>query len=176
MLELLLKGLMRSAGVVLLKGLEFVAGVERILLKRESLALGVSVFALTISVLTFWLSSGDRLVTFEQRRQEVKLLTAQGQILGWEIGDELQRVLGHERDAVRRKQLSEGLRAVQANDKDFEKILGQIDAMQSHPLIPWTHERVDLEQLAGQARLINEQAQAILQKLRLSSAQRKVRQ
>jgi hypothetical protein len=143
-------------------------------MKRESVAIGVSIVALAVSIVSLWSSCEvqrhNRTVTFEQRRQDVRQLILQGQLLSQQMNQEVRAALREEQDPVRREVLADVLHEVNGLLGNFEQLIKGFEAIQA---TPDTSERLALERIGGKALDVNQRAQRVMEKLRSTQAHSK---
>ena len=140
------------------------------------IALGVSIAALVISALSLWFSWGaqhhTQIVSFEQRRQEVRQIFLEGQLIVGERNDELNRailvsenqlIVGKMSEPLKRKFL-ESIKIVRGGitqntlvRHEYETVLRELDQI---PSSPSTQARLDLERLGGAAIQMKNRVQA----------------
>ena len=121
-------------------------------MKRENIALVVSILALLVSVASIWSSyevqRQSQTVAFEQRRQEVRQLILQGQLLTQQVDQEVRAALREEQDPQRREELAD------------------VHTFDTMPATADTSERLNLERVGGKALETNQHARDLLETLR----------
>jgi hypothetical protein len=102
-------------------------------MEPESIALVVSIAALIVSVVSLWSSyevqRHRRTVAFEQRRQEVRQLILQGQLLSQQMNQDVRAALREAQHPMLREDLAEILHLVTGLLKNYEFLVQSLDSV-----------------------------------------------
>ena len=136
-------------------------------MKRENIALFVSIFAFIVSVASFWSSRiaerRSETVAFEQRRQGIKQLISEARLIGEQTDREIRAALRDENDPGLREAWADLLGTLNRTQKRIDPISAQLDAL---PARLRTKHIVALEQVRDAALEGNRDSRDILEQVR----------
>jgi hypothetical protein len=136
-------------------------------MNRENTAITVSIIALILSAVSLWHSCDaqrhTRIVSFEQRKQEIRQIMHETRTLVAEMYEEVRNATIEEKDPERRKLHADNLTDITLIRDEFDSVLKHFER---EPSTASTQDRLDLEQLATSAIRNNRNAQTLLKRLR----------
>jgi hypothetical protein len=133
---------------------------------KENISLIVSGLAFVISALSLWFSwraqRHSQIVSYEQRKQEVRQAFFEGQLMFGEINAELNRAIPLFKDTgwPNASQIAE-VAVLRHRCQNFLK-----NVVERLPSSPSTQARLKLEELGGEAILLNKDIQVMLKNVR----------
>ena len=133
---------------------------------RETIPLVLSGLAICVSIFTFWYSTREQtrtqVVEYAQRKQEIRLELVRGWVLSVELESMIAR---HKPEAIPKSKanLDEMRRLAAKNSNLLREALANIDGIQPSPD---RDSRIELETVAGSARIITEQGKTIYEQAR----------
>ena len=133
------------------------------LVTRDNIAVVFAAAALIVSWLSFRMSRANArrnaLIEYAQRKQEVRLEMVRGQLLSGEFTSKIRQALQQNPHPALRAGLTELLKLTTENDKLIHNALAELDSLSPTPDL---NDRIDLEMMGGNARVITEQGNAIV--------------
>lgn len=137
------------------------------MIKRETVALGVSIAAFVVSLLSFSTSwdgqRHNRIVSFEQRRQEVRQTLLEGQLLLAQSDEIVRAAIRDANDTVSRDKHADVLHDLAVLRGELEAFLKEFDQI---PASPDTKARLALERVGPRLAYNNQKLRVILEKAR----------